>query len=125
MSHRCSSDGRVGGGAANGYRDGDVAKNRAYKPPRIANPGNVLSIPVGGGKMGNDLAHDNEAPFPLELAERFVKCFSEPNGVVLDCFCGSSTTGEAAIKNGRSYCGVDIRESQIELSKRRLGITGC
>lgn len=123
MSHRCISDGRVGGGAANGYRDGDRAKNRQYKPPKIANPGNVLlGIPVGGGKMGNKLAHENEAPFPLELAERFVKCFADPDGIVLDCFAGSSTTGEAAVKNGRSYCGIDVRASQIELSKRRLGI---
>jgi site-specific DNA-methyltransferase (adenine-specific) len=70
--------------------------------------------------MGHDLSHQNEAPFPLGLAEFFVKSFCPPGGVVLDLFAGSSTTGHAAIKNGRRYIGSDLRESQVELSARRL-----
>jgi len=34
--------------------------------------------------------------------------------------CGSSTTGEACKNLGRRYIGVDIRESEILLSQKRL-----
>ncbi len=51
---------------------------------------------------------------------------SQPGGTrtgkVLDIFCGSSTTGQSCMENGRNYVGIDLRQSQIELSKRRLGL---
>ena len=70
--------------------------------------------------MGHSLAHENEAPFPESLVEPFVRCFCPPDGVVLDPFCGSGTTLAVALRLGRGAIGVDIRESQIELTKRRL-----
>ena len=92
-----------------------------YVPPVKANPGNVLSIPVGGGIMGNRLCHENEAPFPEKLAEFFIKSFCPPGGTVLDPFLGSGTTAAVAKKNGRHYIGIDVRQSQIELAEKRLG----
>lgn len=91
-----------------------------YVPPERANPGNVLKIPVGGAHMGSPLAHENEAPFPEALIEPYVKCFCPPDGIVFDGFCGSGTTLAVAIKNGRQYFGVDVREDQIALSERRI-----
>ena len=70
--------------------------------------------------MGSDLAHENEAPFPEKLAEFFVLSFCPPGGTVYDPFCGSCTTGAVAVRHGRNFIGTDVRESQIELSKRRL-----
>lgn len=84
-------------------------KNSHYTPPEKANPGNVLKYNVGGGRMGHDLAHENEAPFPLALCEFFVKSFCPPGGIVADCFAGSGTTGHAAIIHGRRFIGCDIR----------------
>jgi ParB-like chromosome segregation protein Spo0J len=91
-----------------------------YNPPERANPGNVISCPVGGGNMGDRLCHENEAPFPEYLAEFFVRSFCPPGGVVADCFCGSGTTGKAALAHGRLFLGCDIRASQVELTKKRL-----
>ena len=93
---------------------------QSYKPPKLANPGNVIHCKVGGGRMGSDFAHANEAPFPLDLALFFVKSFCPPGGTVLDPFCGSSTTGHATVLAGRKFIGIDIRESQIKLSQSRL-----
>lgn len=93
---------------------------QGYNPPKLANPGNVVSCVVGGGSMGSMLCHENEAPFPESLAEFFVKSFCPPGGTVLDCFAGSGTTLSVATANGRNSIGVDIRESQIDLSSRRL-----
>ena len=70
--------------------------------------------------MGSKLCHENEAPFPEKLAEFFIKSFCPPGGIVLDRFCGSGTTLAVAKRLGRNYIGIDVRESQVELTRRRL-----
>lgn len=106
--------------ATSGYPGGDARVTGSYKPPTVANPGNVIECVVGGGHMGHALAHENEAPFPLSLAEFFVQSFCPPGGVVLDPFCGSGTTLHAAALHGRDAIGMDIRESQVDLAGRRM-----
>ena len=101
------------------YRRGS-RDNGVYKPPRLANPGNLIHCVVGGGVMGSHLAHENEAPFPEALAERFILSFCPPDGTVLDPFGGSGTTMAVALKTGRRAISIDIRESQIELHRKRL-----
>ena len=60
----------------------------------------------------------------LAVAERFVCWFCPPSGVVLDCFSGSGTTCHAAVMHGRRFVGADVRESQVELCRRRMaGVT--
>lgn len=101
--------------------DPDGMREQAYLPPVKANPGNVIHCKVGGGLMGSPLAHENEAPFPESLVEFFIRSFCPPGGTVLDPFCGSGTTLAVAEKWGRRLIGIDIRASQVQLSKRRVG----
>ncbi|MGL4513806.1 MAG: DNA methyltransferase, partial [Lacipirellulaceae bacterium] len=75
---------------------------------------------AGGGNIGSKLASENEAPFPETLAEFFVRSFCPPGGVVLDPFAGSGTTAAVAKRCGRSSVSVDLRESQCELTHRRI-----
>ena len=102
-----------------GHKDGDTPNGDSYDPPVKANPGNVLHCKVGGGLMGHALAHENEAPYPLKLAEFFVLSCCPPGGIVCDPFSGSGTTLHAALANGRRFMGCDVRQSQVELTKRR------
>lgn len=113
------TDGRLRGRATRGYKNGD-AVGGAYAPPEKANPGNVIDCQVGGGRIGSDLAHENEAPFPESLAEFFVLSFCPPGGVVLDIFSGSGTTVAMALRHGRRGIGFDLRQSQVDLSRRRV-----
>mgnify|MGYP001061996185 CR=1 FL=1 len=101
-------------------RDG-TRQVRAYYPPPLANPGNIIDCGAGGGgQLGSDLAHENEAPFPEALAEFFIRSFCPPGGTVLDPFSGSGTTVAVAHRFGRRAIGIDIRESQIAIAKRRV-----
>jgi hypothetical protein len=96
-------------------------KGRVYRPPEMANPGNVIDCgAVGGGNMGDKLAHENEAPFPESLVEFFVKSFCPPGGLVCDPFSGSGTTGAVAVQHGRRFLGCDLRDSQVQLTRRRI-----
>jgi hypothetical protein len=106
--------------AGRGKSGGDLLTTDGYKPPVLANPGNVIDCKVGGGRMGSPLAHENEAPFPQALAEFFVRSFAPPGSVVLDPFAGSGTTLAAAVAHGRRAIGIDLRESQVRLTCRRV-----
>ena len=57
---------------------------------------------------------------PLFILERIIKASSNAGDIVLDPFCGSSTTGVAAQKLGRKYIGIDSNDEYIDLSIRRL-----
>lgn len=56
---------------------------------------------------------------PLELLDRIIRCSSDPGGLVLDPFCGSGTTGIAALGNQRRFVGIDLERDHLELAKRR------
>lgn len=56
---------------------------------------------------------------PLELLERIILASTVENDLILDPFCGSSTTGIAANKLKRRYIGIDNSEEYLSLSIRR------
>ena len=102
-------------------RGGVKKEVQGYKAPELSNPGNIIDCgAVGGGNMGDEFGHENEAPFAEELAARFIRAFCPPGGTVLDPFVGSGTTLKMAYKHRRNAIGIDIRQSQIELTQRRL-----
>ena len=57
---------------------------------------------------------------PLALLDRIVKCASRPGEWVLDPFAGSSTTLEAALRNGRNFIGIDRCPMTLNIARRRL-----
>jgi site-specific DNA-methyltransferase (adenine-specific) len=57
---------------------------------------------------------------PLYILERIIKASTNEDAIVLDPFCGSSTTGVACKILGRKYIGIDNNADYIELSKARL-----
>lgn len=59
------------------------------------------------------------ATFPLELAETCVLAGCPKDGIVLDPFAGSGTTGLAALKHGRNFVGVELNPQYIEIAHRR------
>ena len=61
---------------------------------------------------------------PLKLLDRIVRASTREGALVLDPFCGSGTTLEAAAKLGRRFVGGDVGELAIETSSRRLTAEG-
>jgi len=60
------------------------------------------------------------APFPIDIPARLIQLFSFVGDIILDPFCGISTTGMAAISLGRRFIGIDISENYIRESHLRL-----
>lgn len=52
--------------------------------------------------------------------EKLVKDFTRPGDIILDPFCGTGTTGVAAVSLGRKFIGLDIDAARIANAKIRL-----
>ena len=104
------------------YRHGpDDGEVQGYEPPVLANPGNLIHCVVGGNQLGGDhFASQNEAPFPEALATFFIRSFCPPGGIVCDPFSGSGTTAAVAVRWGRRALACDLRQSQVELARKRV-----
>lgn len=57
---------------------------------------------------------------PVALLERCIEASTNSADFVFDPFAGSSTTGVAAIRLGRKFCGVEMESAFIDLSVARL-----
>lgn len=57
---------------------------------------------------------------PLKLLDRIVKSSTLKSSLILDPFCGSGTTGVAAVANGRKFIGIDNNIDYINLSINRI-----
>jgi len=56
----------------------------------------------------------------LDLLKFIIGASSNPESIVLDCFCGSGTTLKAAQELGRNWIGIDKSEEAIKVALRKL-----
>lgn len=57
---------------------------------------------------------------PPALAELCVRAASQVGDVVMDPFCGSGTTGAAAVKLTRKFVGVDLLKRCVDEARQSL-----
>ena len=60
------------------------------------------------------------ATFPMELAVRHIKSWSNEGDSILDPFLGSGTTALAAIDLNRKFIGIEMNEEYYDLAKSRI-----
>lgn len=77
-------------------------------------PSNVLTMALVGKNKGHP------AVFPVDLPLFFIKLLSPENGLVIDPFAGSGTTGIAALSTGRSCVLIDNNLKYCEEAVRRI-----
>jgi site-specific DNA-methyltransferase (adenine-specific) len=75
----------------------------------------ILSYPA---TLARDRTHPIEKPAAM-MAELISICVPE-NGIVLDCFAGSGTTGVACVQTGRNFIGIEIDEGYYNIAKKRI-----
>jgi DNA modification methylase len=57
---------------------------------------------------------------PISSLEPLIAAFSEPNGLVLDPFCGSGSTLVAARRTGRNFVGIELDGEHFLTASRRV-----
>lgn len=76
---------------------------------------------IGTSKASEKKHGKHPTQKPESLLERIVLACSDKGDVVLDPFCGSATTGVAALRHNRNFAGVDSEKSYlVDLAVKRL-----
>ena len=78
----------------------------------------VWEISILAGSSKERLGYPTQKP--LALLERIIKASSNPNGIVLDAFCGCGTALVAAENLGRQWIGIDISPTACRVMAKRL-----
>jgi site-specific DNA-methyltransferase (adenine-specific) len=74
----------------------------------------TIVSPTGKEKLG----YPTQKPLPI--LRRIVSASSPPDGLVVDFFAGSGTTGAAALDSGRRFILVDDHSEAISVMRRRF-----
>ena len=57
---------------------------------------------------------------PTDLMRYLVRLVTPKNGIVLDCFMGSGSTGKACALEGFEFVGIDLDKDYCEIAKARI-----
>ena len=96
--------------AARRYGNGRAGRTH----PNGRNPGDVWAIPT------RPYRGPHFAAYPIDLPTRCIKAGCKPGGTVLDPFCGTGTTGIAALQLGRHFTGIELNPAFAALAAERL-----
>ena len=68
----------------------------------------------------NDIGNNHPTVKPVALMEYLIKLITPPGGTVLDPFCGSGSTGMAAVALGHTFIGCEQDESYVRIAETRI-----
>lgn len=74
----------------------------------------TTSLVSGSEKLGHPTQKS------LKLMEDIVSIHTNENELILDPFMGSGSTGEAALRCGRRFMGIEFEKEYFEMAKKRL-----
>ena len=71
-------------------------------------------------KKDRDEGNNHPTVKPTALMQYLCRLITPPQGIVLDPFMGSGSTGKAAIKEGFSFVGCELDADYFEIAKARI-----
>lgn len=84
-------------------------------------PTRVLDLfPNAGPRPDARTRNPHPTVKPLALMRWLVRLVCPPEGLLLDPFMGSGTTGAAAALEGRRFCGIELEPAYIEIAAARI-----
>ena len=105
---------RMQRGRFSGSAEYVVYGSRGVPMDGLSSPQNVLSCPT----MASD-DREHIAEKPIEVV-KWAMSVAVADALILDPFCGSGTTGVAAIKTGRRFIGIEIDPGYADIARRRI-----
>ena len=97
-------------------RDWEVGNDMIYR--RGKQMRSVWSIPTTPKREKTFGNHPTQKP--LELLKRLIALCTLEGDLVLDPFCGSGTTGVACVLLDRNFIGIDLDQSYLDLTAKRI-----
>jgi site-specific DNA-methyltransferase (adenine-specific) len=81
-----------------------------------------LNSPRAGAGRNSGSRNPHPTVKPTDLMRYLCRLVTPPNGTVLDPFCGSGSTGKAAVLEGLRFIGVELSAEYCELARRRIKV---
>lgn len=101
---------------SNGRLSIDVWQRYASPVWMDINPSNTLQYTTARDE--EDERHI--CPLQLDVIERCIQLWSNPDDVVLSPFAGIGSEGHVAIKSGRKFVGVELKPSYYRIARKNL-----
>ena len=77
---------------------------------------------TGSGNPRDGRKHNHHPTVkPTDLMRYLCRLITPPNGVILDPFTGSGSTGKAAVLEGFNFIGMEQSAEYVEIAKARIG----
>ena len=85
-------------------------------------PGSKRSQPAEGRSdaLGQPRANHHPTVKPTQLMQYLCRLVTPPNGIVLDPFMGSGSTGKAALLEGFRFIGIEREPAYMAIAERRI-----
>ena len=112
-SAKASRDDRDDG--LDGFREATAAE-RSCRTEGSAGALNPRSGATGKGRNTHPTVK------PTALMRYLCRLITPPGGVVLDPFCGSGSTGRAALLEGFDFIGIELLEAHAAIARARIGV---
>lgn len=94
-----------------------------FQPKRDAD--RIADDGVGGANPRNrsntEKVNHHPTVKPTDLMRYLCRLITPPNGIVLDPFTGSGSTGKAALLEGFTFLGVEQSEEYLRIAQARIG----
>jgi len=79
-----------------------------------------LNSPRAGAGRHSGSRNPHPTVKPVDLMRYLCRLVTPPDGIVLDCFCGSGSTGKAAMLEGLRFIGIELNEEYCQLAQLRI-----
>jgi len=101
---------------ASTQRNGRLRGFNNWEPILFFNIDSLVNDTIVEPNIHDDTGHPTTKPIPLmtRLLDRM------PKGLILDPFCGSGTTGVAAIREGCRFIGIELDPKYADIARRRI-----
>ena len=128
LDNRIDEQGRYPANVLHDGRRDTIEAMECYRKEGSANYFNALSVDTRrrffyvSKPSQKEKGAGNRHPTvkPIKLMEHLVKLITPVQGVCLDPFMGSGTTGIAALRNNFAFMGVEKEEGYFEMARNRL-----
>ncbi len=101
--------------------DGSATKTKTHAG-KETQPFKIPDAVIRTARETNGIVPEKIHParYPLAFAKELIAPFSDIGQVVCDPFMGSGTTGEAAVRLGRQFVGIEIEPKYFDIACRRI-----
>jgi site-specific DNA-methyltransferase (adenine-specific) len=84
------------------------------------NNGNYMGTTTHPTQHKSAVGNNHPTVKPVELMKYLIKLITPPGGTVLDPFCGSGSTGMAAVELGHTFMGCELDPNYVAIAHRRI-----